>query len=85
MLTIRYLALLGGYDAEFTTRDPWTNLTRFTLDAAEKAKGRPSGKILYSEENSDGLPACSSGLSCSQLVGCIVKPNRPELGLRFRN
>ena len=55
LLTIRYLALLGGYDAEFKTRDPWTNLTRFALDAEEKAKGRPSGKILYSEENSDGL------------------------------
>jgi hypothetical protein len=55
LLTIRHLALLGGYDAEFKTRDPWANPTRFALDAEEKAKGRPSGKILYSEENSDGL------------------------------
>jgi len=55
LLTIRNLALLGGYDAEFATRDPWTNHTRFVLDPEEKAKGRPAGKILYSEENSDGL------------------------------
>jgi hypothetical protein len=55
LLTRRYLSLLGGYDAEFKARDPWTNTTRFVLDAEEKAKGRPSGKIFYSEENSDGL------------------------------
>ncbi len=55
LLTMRNLALLGGYDAEFTARDPWTNHTRFSLDAEEKAKGRPSGTPLYSEENSDGL------------------------------
>jgi hypothetical protein len=52
---MRNLALLGGYDAGFATRDPWTNHTRFSLDAEEKAKGRPSGTPLYSEENSDGL------------------------------
>lgn len=55
LLTMRNLALLGGYDAEFNARDPWANPTRFSLDGDEKAKGRPSGKILYSEENSDGL------------------------------
>lgn len=55
LLTMRNLALLGGYDAEFSARDPWANPTRFLLDAEEKAKGRPSGKILYSEEVSDGL------------------------------
>ncbi len=55
LLTMRNLALLGGYDAEFTVRDPWTHHTRFSLDAEERAKGRPSGKILYSEEVSDGL------------------------------
>jgi hypothetical protein len=55
LLTMRNLALLGGYDAEFAVRDPWTNPTRFSLDAEEKAKGRPSGTPLYSEENSDGL------------------------------
>jgi hypothetical protein len=55
VLSIRYLALLGGYDADFKTRDPWTNHTRFALEAEERAKGRPEGKILYSEENSDGL------------------------------
>lgn len=55
LLTMRNLSLLGGYDAEFTARDPWANPTRFSLDAEEKAKGRPSGTPLYSEENSDGL------------------------------
>ncbi|HEU4591108.1 MAG TPA: right-handed parallel beta-helix repeat-containing protein, partial [Steroidobacteraceae bacterium] len=55
LLTMRNLALLGGYDAGFTVRDPWVNPTRFSLDADEKAKGRPGGTILYSEENSDGL------------------------------
>ena len=55
LITIRYLALLGGYDAAFSTRDPWTNHTRFVLDAEQKAKGRPEGTILYSEEGSDGL------------------------------
>ena len=54
-LTMRNLALLGGYDAEFTARDPWANPTRFCLDVDEKAKGRPEGVILYSEQNSDGL------------------------------
>jgi len=55
LLTMRNLALLGGYDAQFNARDPWANPTRFSLDAEEKAKGRPSGKILYSEEVNDGL------------------------------
>jgi parallel beta helix pectate lyase-like protein len=55
LLTMRNLSLLGGYDAEFAARDPWANPTRFSLDAEEKAKGRPSGTPLYSEENSDGL------------------------------
>ena len=55
LLTMRNLSLLGGYDAEFAMRDPWTNPTRFSLDADERAKGRPTGTILYSEENSDGL------------------------------
>ena len=55
LLTMRNLALLGGYDAGFNTRDPWACPTRFSLDAEEKAKGRPAGTPIYSEENSDGL------------------------------
>ncbi|HEY1892787.1 MAG TPA: right-handed parallel beta-helix repeat-containing protein [Steroidobacteraceae bacterium] len=54
-ITVRYLTLLGGYDAEFSERDPWTHPTCFLLGEDEKAKGRPSGTILGSEENSDGL------------------------------
>ncbi len=54
-ISIRNLALLGGYDADFANRDPWTNLTRFLLNEEQKAKGRPEGTILFSEENSDGL------------------------------
>ena len=54
-ISIRHLALLGGYDADFAGRDPWTNPTRFLFDTEQKAKGRPDGTILSSEENSDGL------------------------------
>jgi hypothetical protein len=54
-ITIRNLALLGGYDANFSSRDPWNNPTRFSLTEEERAKGRPGGTILFSEENSDGL------------------------------
>jgi hypothetical protein len=54
-LLVRNLTLLGGYDAEFTERDPWKHPTRFLLNAEEKAKGVPDGTILASEENSDGL------------------------------
>lgn len=55
LLSMRHLALLGGYNEDFTLRDPWANHTRFLLDADEKAKSRPSGTILASKENSDGL------------------------------
>ena len=54
-VAISNLTLLGGYDAEFTSRDPWANPTRFLLNEDERAKGRPEGTILDSEENSDGL------------------------------
>jgi hypothetical protein len=54
-ILVRYLTLLGGYDAEFASRDPWTNPTRFLLKETEKAKGLPAGTVLASEENSDGL------------------------------
>src|SRR5207244_2805114 len=54
-ILIRNLALLGGYNAEFTQRDPWGNPTRFLLTDEERAKGTPEGTILASEENSDGL------------------------------
>lgn len=54
-IAIRHLTMLGGYDAEFTTRDPWTNATRFVLNAEERAKGTPEGTVLASTENSEGL------------------------------
>jgi hypothetical protein len=54
-ILIRNLALLGGYNADFTERDPWKNPTRFILDKEERAKGTPDGTVLASEENSDGL------------------------------
>ncbi len=54
-ILIRNLTFLGGYDAEFTERDPWKYPTRFVLNEEEKAKGLPEGTILASEENSDGL------------------------------
>jgi len=54
-ILIRNLTMLGGYDAEFASRDPWKHPTRFVLDADERAKGIPDGTVLGSEENSDGL------------------------------
>lgn len=54
-LLVRNLGLLGGYNGDFTERDPWKNPTRFVLDAEERAKGTPDGTILSSQENSDGL------------------------------
>lgn len=54
-ISIRNLALLGGYDADFANRDPWSNPTRFLFNEEQKAKGRPEGTLLFSEENSDGL------------------------------
>jgi hypothetical protein len=54
-IAIRNLTLLGGYGPDFAARDPWANPTRFVLHEDEKAKGRPEGVILGSEENSDGL------------------------------
>ena len=54
-IPIRNLTLLGGYDAEFSARDPWKNPTRFLLTPEERVKGIPEGTILGSEENSDGL------------------------------
>ena len=55
IVSIRNLALLGGYNTDFTNRDPWANPARFLLHEDEKAKGRPAGTILDSGENSDGL------------------------------
>jgi parallel beta helix pectate lyase-like protein len=54
-IPVRNLTMLGGYDAEFVSRDPWKNPTRFVLDGDERAKGIPDGTVLGSEENSDGL------------------------------
>jgi hypothetical protein len=54
-IAIRNLTLLGGYDPDFVGRDPWANPTRFLLNEDEKAKGRPEGTILGSDENSEGL------------------------------
>lgn len=54
-ISIRNLTMLGGYDSDFTTRDPWKNPTRFELDPDERAKGIPDGTVLGSEDNSDGL------------------------------
>ncbi len=53
---MRRLTILGGYDAEFSARDPWKNPTRFVLDVEEKAKGNHNGTFLQSgDEPSDGL------------------------------
>lgn len=55
-IPISNLALLGGYTADFSARDPWTNPCRFLLHEDEKAKQPPpEGTILGSEDNSEGL------------------------------
>jgi hypothetical protein len=54
-LTMRNLTLLGGYDNEFTERDPWRTPTRFLLNEEQKAKGSRDGTILASDEPCDGL------------------------------
>lgn len=54
-ISIRNLAILGGYDSDFANRDPWTNLTRFVLDEEQRGKGIPDGNIITSEQNNDGL------------------------------
>ena len=54
-ISIRNLTFLGGYDPDFASRDPWVNPTRFLLHEEEKAKGRPGGPILDSEETAMGL------------------------------
>ena len=55
LLTMRNLALLGGYDAGFNTRDPWTVPLAFRSMQRRRPRARPSGTPIYSEENSDGL------------------------------
>jgi hypothetical protein len=54
-LTMRNLTLLGGYNSEFTERDPWRTPTRFLLNEEQKAKGSRDGTILASDEPCDGL------------------------------
>ena len=55
-LTMRDLTLLGGYDSEFSERDPWRTPTRFLLNEEEqKAGGARDGTILASDEPCDGL------------------------------
>ncbi len=54
-IAIRNLTLLGGYNSDFSVRDPWENPVCFLLSEEERAKGRPEGTILGSDENCDGL------------------------------
>ncbi|QIG39533.1 hypothetical protein G5T42_08565 [Microbacterium sp. 4R-513] len=49
------LELLGGWDAEFTTRDPWRHPVRFVLPAETKAKGIFGEPILTVADSAAGL------------------------------
>jgi len=53
----KYLAILGGYDADFKTRDPWKNPTRLVMsaDAEKKDKSQHGGQFLQSAEICTGL------------------------------
>jgi hypothetical protein len=89
-ISIRNLALLGGYNADFSSRDPWAYPVRFLLHEEEKAKGTPAGTILFSEENSDGLIVDGfifDGLSWNQYgkngsLDFDHSPNAPLISLR---
>ena len=48
-IAVHNLTLLGGYDTNFQTRDPWLNHTLFCLDPEKKAGGGLDGTILYSQ------------------------------------
>lgn len=56
-VSVRHLAMLGGYDAEFTARDPWKNPTRLVMtpDAKAEDKSRHSGEFLETTEICDGF------------------------------
>lgn len=54
-LTVRNLTLLGGYDATFSSRDPWKNPSRLAYVETENTKGKHTGALLESGEPSDGL------------------------------
>jgi hypothetical protein len=54
-ISVRNLTLLGGYDVDFATRDPWKNPTRFLLSEQEKAKRNHDGTFLNSDDPVDGL------------------------------
>lgn len=50
-----YIALRGGYSADFSSRDPWSNPTRFVLSPQEKAKHNHPGTFLSSDDPVDGF------------------------------
>jgi hypothetical protein len=56
-IAARYQSLLGGYDADFNTRDPWKNPTRLVMspDAEKKDKSDQAGQFLQSSEICNGF------------------------------
>lgn len=54
-IPVKHLTMLGGYSADFATRDPWRRAVRFVLNPETKAKGIPSDPILTVEDSCDGL------------------------------
>jgi hypothetical protein len=54
-IPVKHLTMLGGYSADFTTRDPWRHPVRFVLNPETRAKGIPGDPILTVEDSADGL------------------------------
>ena len=89
-ILIRNLTMLGGYEGDFSVRDPWQNPTRFILDENERAKGIPDGTVLASEENSDGLVldgfifdgATYNAYTQSDAIDLAKSPSAPLVELR---
>ncbi|MDG4800205.1 right-handed parallel beta-helix repeat-containing protein [Micromonospora sp. WMMD980] len=54
-IPVTHLTMLGGYRADFATRDPWRHAVRFVLDPQTRAKGVPGDPVLTVEDSCDGL------------------------------
>ncbi|SCG68114.1 right-handed parallel beta-helix repeat-containing protein [Micromonospora humi] len=54
-IPVTHLTMLGGYTADFATRDPWRHPVRFVLNPETRAKGVPGDPVLTVEGSCDGL------------------------------
>ena len=54
-IPVKHLTLLGGYNADFTARDPWRHPARFVLTPETRDKGVPGRPVLTVEDSCEGL------------------------------